>query len=604
MTSAATMTKRRFARPWLVLAAALAWAAVGSLAAANDDLLRLQEDPNQWVMPLGNYSAWNYSPLDQINTENVSQLTVAWAFPTGVVDVHQAQPLVVGDTMFVVTPKPNTVYALDLNTPGRIKWSYRAEQPELENVIACCGAHTRGFSYAEGKLFVNTLDGQVLALDAETGALVWQAQNADLAIAESMSSPPLIVHDNVIVGLSGADYGIRGHITAYDINTGERKWRWYEMGPNEEMGIGDRWTPFYDDDKVANPGLDTWFGDSWKTGGGSMWGYWSYDPELNLFYYPTGNCAPHNPDYRRDPATAPGLETYTNKYCASVMARDADTGELVWAYSLTPQDQWDYDEVAAFTLIDIEVDGQLRHAMIHPSRNGFMYVLDRATGELVVEPWKFQADVNWAERIDLATGRPIYNPDTIVYTDQDTALRCPSGGGNVEGGAYSPLTGLYYVPAKHGCGITRGVAGTYEPGKSYTLVSRVPSPAGALGDGHRTWFQALDPATGDIVWDTKYFDVTNQHQILATGGGLLFQGHDMGNFVAMDATTGEELWSFPTGTGFGGSAMTFVGPDGKQYVAVIGSRTPVHQEVAADDPPDAAARYVRPGSILYVFSLP
>jgi len=263
-------------------------------AFANEDALALQEDPNQWVMPNQNYAGWNHSALDQINTENVQDLELAWSFQTGVTDTHEAQPLVVGDTMYIVTPKPNTIYALDLTQQGAIKWSLRPESPnqEIATERGCCGAQTRGLTYAEGKLFFNSLDGRVFAVDAETGDVLWSEQNADLTIAETMAGPVLVANDLAIVGIMGGEYGVRGHITAYDMNTGERRWRMFSTGPDEEMGIGPRFKPFYADDKVEEPGVSTWHEDSWRLGGGTVWGWFTFDPDSNLFYYGTGNCAP------------------------------------------------------------------------------------------------------------------------------------------------------------------------------------------------------------------------------------------------------------------------------------------------------------------------
>jgi PQQ-dependent dehydrogenase (methanol/ethanol family) len=325
----------------LALAGMLLTALVAGAAFANENVAALQEDPTLWVMPNQNYEGWNYSPLDRISRHNVQNLRVAWAFQTGVTDSHEAQPLVIGNTMYVLTPKPNTLYSLDLTRQGFIKWSFAPEMDtERAGALACCGAQTRGLMYAEGKLFFNTLDGQLFAVNADDGTVVWEQQVADLDIGETTTTNPLVIGDNVIVGNEGGERGVRGWVAAYDIETGEENWKFYSTGPDDEMGIGERFEPFYADDQVEEPGVSTWYEDSWEHGGGTNWGYWTADLENNLFYYGTSNCSPWNPDYRRDPATAPGFDTYGNKYCASLLARDATTGELVWAYSLTPQDQW------------------------------------------------------------------------------------------------------------------------------------------------------------------------------------------------------------------------------------------------------------------------
>ena len=331
----------------------------GIAHAQEADLVSLQADPAQWVMPNGNYAAWNYSPLDQITVENVEELAVAWTLPLPILDSHQAAPLVVGDTMYVVTPKPNHVYALDLARDGVIRWEFRAELEDLELVTerACCGAQTRGLAYAGGKLYFNTLDGQAVALDAATGEMLWRDDPTDYPVSEVRTGAPLVAGRNVIFGVSGGDRGVRGHVTAYDIDTGEVRWRYHNLGPDEDVGIGPRFRPFYADDRIPNPALDSWFGDSWRLGGGAVWGWFSHDPELNYVYYGTGNCGPWNPDYRREWGVIEldehgGVAAYRNNYCASVLARDATTGELAWAYNVTPQDQWDLDEVSAGVLVD------------------------------------------------------------------------------------------------------------------------------------------------------------------------------------------------------------------------------------------------------------
>jgi len=574
----------------------------GGSALANSDLLELQQDPSQWAITGGGYAGMNYSALDQINRDNVDQLQVAWTFQTGVLDVHEAQTLVVDDTMYIATPKPNTIYALDLNDYGRIKWSYQANQPELQTAIqrACCGAQTRGFAYAEGMVLFNSLDGQVIALDAEDGTEVWNVQNGDLSVGETMSTAPLVAGNLVIVGVAGGEYGIQGHVTAYDLHTGEQAWRYYNTGPDDMMGITDRFQPFYAADQVEQPGLTTWYEDSWRRGGASIWGWFTYDPELNMFYYGTGNCAPWNPDYRRDPANAPGLDVYSNKYCAAAIARDATTGEMIWAYSITPQDMWDYDEPAVFMILDLEVEGEMRQALVHQSRNGFFYAWDRVTGELLAEPWQWTT-VNWAERIDMETGVPIYNPDQIAYTGHTNENVCPISAGPWEQQSYSPDTGLFYFTGHNSCFTTYTVVkGEYVPGQNYGLYSSGGfdrgSPMGIL--------YAADPITGEIAWQVETESVRNNRPLLTTAGGLLIQGTQLGDVKAFDSETGEELWNFRAGSSFRNSAMTYIGPDGRQYIAIIASSGPSTQQVAFDAPAGAEGRYSRAGSTLFVFALP
>lgn len=600
---------QRFNQRWrsVVLAVMVACLMVPA-ALANDELLSLQQDAAQWVMPNANYAGWNYSELDQVNADNVADLRVAWTFQTGVNDSHEGQVIVVGDTMYLLTPKPNVLYALDLTRDGVVKWSFAPDMPDLAQAIAsaCCGAQSRGVSYVDGKLLFNTLDGQLFGVDAENGEVLWRTEVVNLDIAETTTTAPLIIDDLAIIGVSGGEYGVRGWVAAFDINTGEQVWKWYNTGPDGEMGITDRFQPFYAADQVANPGESTWYGDSWRTGGGTVWGWWSYDPELNYFYYSTGNCGPWNPDYRRDPATAPDFETYSSKYCAGLLARDGTTGELIWGLSLTPQDQWDLDEPGGNPLVDLEIDGVMRQTIVKPARNGMFYVIDRVTGEYILEPWAFTS-VNWNVGFDMATGQPIMNDDKVMYTDVPVTNVCPwIAGRNWENDAYSPRTGLIYFTAVNVCGDFTAVEGDYRPGENYILTSFQGSYTGADYDWRKN-VMAVNPATGEIVWSEPWYGSGGgiwSKPIMSTAGDLIFQGTQEGEFVARDARTGERLWSFRTGTDFRNSPSTYIGPDGQQYVVVIGSGAPLNANLAVDAAEDAEARYRRASATVYVFSLP
>ena len=582
-----------------------------------------ESDPAQWVMPNANYAGWNYSALDQINVDNVQTLEMAWTMQLGIQDSHEASPLVIGDTMYIVTPKPNYVYALDLVRQGVIKWEFRPEIPDLETTVrsACCGAQTRGLTYADGRIFFATLDGQVFALDAETGDVIWRAENADITIGETVSTAPLVVQDKVVVGVAGGEFGVRGHVTAYSIDTGSFRWRYYSMGPNNEVGVGPRFDPFYPDDRLANPALDSWYGDSWRRGGGSVWGWFTFDPELNLFYYGTSNCSPWNPDYRREWGVVEldedgGLTGYRNNYCSSILARDADSGELIWAYNVTPQDQWDLDEPSAMVLIDLEIDGRQREALVHPGRNGFFYVFDRATGEMILEPWMFVYN-DLIQGVNMETGRPQYDIGKMMFTDladrqnyvpdaDDIAVGwCPGiAARNWQNDAFSPRTGLVYTSTSNTCGILRVIEGEYVPGDRYALRERggrAPSPPGEETVGE---LQANDPVTGETVWRVQWTSENNA-PVMATGGDLVFQGGPNEGVVrAFDARTGEIVWTFRTGSDFRNSPITYLGPDGRQYVAIIGSARGGNEQVTADTEPDDGARFRRVGTALYVFALP
>ena len=605
---------------WIPLLSLLCVLDVPEAAVAQEDSAG---DPAQWVMPNANYAGWNYSPLDQITVDNVEQLTMAWTTQLGIQDSYEASPLVIGDTMYIVTPKPNYVYALDLVRQGVIKWEFRPEIPDLETAVrsACCGAQSRGLAYADGRIFFATLDGQVFALDSETGEEIWRAENANIASGETVSAMPLLVGDKVIVGVAGGERGVRGHVTAYSTDTGRFRWRYYSMGPNNEVGIGSRFDPFYPDDRIPDPALDTWYGDSWRRGGGSVWGWFTYDPELNLFYYGTSNCGPWNPDYRREWGVVEldedgGLTGFRNNYCSSILARDANSGELIWAYNVTPQDQWDLDEPSANILVDLEIDGQPRKALVRAARNGFFYVFDRATGEMLLEPWMFVYN-DLIQGVNMETGRPRYDIGKIMFTDledrqkyvpdaEDTAVGwCPGiAARNWQNDAFSPRTGLLYTSTSNRCGMLRMIEGEYVPGQGYTLRERggrAPRPPNEEVVGE---LQANDPVAGETVWRIQW-TTANNAPVMATGGDLVFQGGPNEGVVrAFDARTGDIVWTFRTGSNFRNSPITYIGPDGRQYVAIIGSQRPGSVQVMPDAEPDAGARFRRAGSALYVFALP
>ena len=580
-------------------------------------------DASHWVMPNANYAGWNYSPLDQINVDNVENLMMAWTMQLGVQDSFEASPLVIGDTMYLVTPKPNHVYALDLTRQGAIKWEFRPEFADFETTVrsACCGAQTRGLAYADGRVFFVTLDGQVFSLDAETGEVIWRAENADISMGETVTAMPLVVNDKVIVGVAGGERGVRGHVTAYHIESGNLRWRYYSMGPNNEVGIGPRFAPFYPDDRLPNPALDTWYGDSWRRGGGTVWGWFTFDPALNLFYYGTANCGPWNPDYRRPWGVVEldedgGLTSFRNNYCASILARDADSGELIWAYNVTPQDQWDIDEPGLNILVDLEIDGRLQQTLIHPGRNGFFYVFDRTTGEMLLEPWSFVYN-DLIQGVNMETGRPRYDLGKIMFTDLEDRQRyvadaenvavgwCPGiAARNWQNDAYSPRTGLVYTPTSNECDFLRMVEGEYVPGNDYTLRERGGQAPRPPGEEHVAALQANDPVAGETVWRIDWNE-RNMAPVMATGGDVVFQGGaDKGVVRAFDARDGDILWTFRTGSGFRNSPITYLGPDGRQYVAIIGSQRSAAELITEGTDADAAARFRRAGSTLYVFALP
>ena len=562
-----------------------------SLVLANDELLRLQQDATQWVMPAKDYANTRYSSLSQITTANIKNLRPAWTFSTGVLRGHEGAPLVVGNTMYVHTPFPNSVYALDLAREGApMKWKYTPEQDPEVVAIACCDTVNRGLSYAEGKIFLPQLDTHVVALDAATGKELWKVKQGDYRRGETLTSAPLVVKDKVITGISGGEFGVRGFVTANDIYTGKRIWRMYSTGPEEEVGF---------------PGsLETWKGDQWKKGGGTTWGWYSYDPELDLLYHGTGNPGTWNPDQR------PG----DNKWSMTIFARDPDTGKAKWAYQKTPHDAWDYDGINENVLVDLKIEGKVRKVLVNFDRNGFSYTLDRETGELLMaEPFTY---VNWAKAIDMSTGKPIENPEKRTSSTKNTKNICPSamGGKNQQPVAYSPRTRLFYVPSNNLCMTYEGVEVKYQAGQPYVGAIVVSSPGPG---GHRGEFIAWDANTGKKVWGVKE-DLAAWGGALATAGDVVFYGTMEGWLKAVHAKTGEVLWKFKTPSGIIGNPITYVGPDGKQYVAILSgiggwSGIGIAAGIGAEDPAAGLGalgafgdvdRHSNLGGVLTVFSLP
>jgi PQQ-dependent dehydrogenase (methanol/ethanol family) len=547
-------------------------------------------EDKEWTKPNKNFASTRYSGLSEITSENVKNLKVAWTFSTGVLRGHEGGPLVVGSTMYVHTPFPDIVYALDLSKEGApVKWKYTPKQDPTVIPIACCDTVNRGLVFDDGRIFMNQLDTTTVALDAETGKEIWKVKQGDHKMGMTITAAPMVVKDKVISGISGGEFGVRGFVTANDVKTGKQIWRMYSTGPEAEVGF---------------PGSEeTWKGDEWKRGGGTTWGWYSYDPDLNLFYYGTGNPGSWNPDQR------PG----DNKYSMTIFARDPDTGRAKWAYQKTPHDAWDYDGINENVLLDTQVGGQARKVLVNFDRNGFVYTLDRATGELLqAEPF---VTVNWAKSIDLKTGKPVENPEKRTSASKNTKDICPSamGGKNQQPVAYSPKTNLLYVPANNLCMDYEGVQVKYQAGQPY-VGAIVVSHAGP--GGNRGEFMAWDPSTNKKVWGIKE-GLAAWGGALATAGDVVFYGTMEGWLKAVNAKTGEVLWKFKTPSGIIGNPMTYQGPDGKQYVAVLSgiggwSGIGVAAEMGADDPTAGlgalgafgdVGSFSNQGGVLTVFSL-
>ncbi|MFD2344833.1 PQQ-dependent dehydrogenase, methanol/ethanol family [Sinorhizobium terangae] len=543
-------------------------AALAGNAFANDELMKLSSDPKNWAMPTGDYANTRYSKLNQINKDNVKNLQVKWTFSTGVLRGHEGGPLVIGDVMYVHTPFPNTVYALDLKNDGKILWKYEPKQDANVIPIMCCDTVNRGPAYGDGKIILYQADTMVTALDAKTGKVAWQAQNGekiDGSLSESGTSAPMIVKDKVIVGISGAEFGVRGHVTAYNLSDGKRVWRAYSTGPDSETLIDPEKTTHLGKPVGKDSGMNTWEGEQWKTGGGTTWGWYSYDPKLNLIYYGTGNPSTWNPNQR------PG----DNRWSMTLMARDVDTGQAKWLYQMTPHDEWDFDGVNENILVDgMEINGQPRDVVVHFDRNGFGYTLDRATGELLVAK-KYDPTVNWATEVVMDPkseqyGRPqVVNEYSTEYNGEDVNTKgvCPAALGtkDQQPAAYSPKTKLFYVPTNHVCMDYEPYKVSYTAGQPYVgaTVNMYPTPKSHGGMGN---FIAWDAAKGEIVWSKpEQFSVWSG--ALATEGDVIFYGTLEGYIKAVD-TAGNELYKFKTPSGIIGNINTFE-HDGKQYIAVL-----------------------------------
>jgi alcohol dehydrogenase (cytochrome c) len=559
---------------------------------------------NEWTTPSGDLAMSRFSSLAQITAANVAQLKVTSTFSTGVLHGHEGNPLVVNNMMYVVTPFPNILYAIDLAQPGgAVKWIYQPRPSDRSEGIACCDVVNRGATYANGRIYYNTLDDHTVAVDAKTGKEVWNVTVGSIDIGETMTMAPLVIKNKVIVGNSGAELGVRGWVKALDAGSGKELWRAYSTGPDSDVRIGPNFKPFYPDHRGADLGVKTWSGEQWKLGGGTVWGWLSYDPELNLFYYGTANPGVWNPDMR------PG----DNKWSTTIFARDPDTGEARWAYQMTPHDAWDYDGVNENMLADIQVDGRTRKVLVHPDRNGFVYTLDRETGE-VITAGKF-VFTNWADSINRKTGRPVENPAFRSKQGVVTRGICPSstGGKDEPPGAFSPVTGWFYFPNTNDCMDYEGLEANYIAGTPYVGASvRMYAGPGGKRGGLNAW----DAAAGKAVWHIdENFPVWSG--VLATQGGVVFYGTMDGWFKAVDAKNGHELWKFKVGSGIVGNPITYLGPDGKQYVAVysgIGGwmGAVAFPDVSTSDPytglgvagaiPDIKKASAM-GGTLYVFSL-
>jgi len=558
---------------------ALAAFAVSGTAFGNAELIKLSQDPANFAMWGSDYTGNRYTDLDQINTENAGTLTPVWTMSTGVLRGHEGGPLVVGDTMWIATPFPNKVISINLADQS-INWLYEPTQDPKVIPVMCCDTVYRGLSYAPssatgGKpaIILQQADTKLVSLDAATGKVNWSVKNGDPSKGETNTNNPLVVKDKVITGISGGEFGVRGYASAYSAKNGKMVWRAYSTGPDDTM--------LMDPEKTIdaatmepvgeNSSLDTWEGDQWKLGGGTTWGWFSYDPKLNLVYYGTGNPSTWNPNQR------PG----DNKWSMTIMARDADTGMAKWVYQMTPHDEWDYDGVNEKILADLEIDGETVPTVVHFDRNGFAYTHNRETGELLVAE-KYDPAVNWATEIDMETGRPVqverYSTEA-AGEDTNVTNICPAalGSKDQQPAAFSPNTGLFYVPTNHICMDYEPYAVEYVAGQPYVgaTLSMFPGPnvitnpvnAQEAKQPRLGTFIAWDATTGKIKWSiAEPFAVWSG--ALATAGDVVFYGTLEGYVKAVDANSGEELYEFKTPSGIIGNINSWE-YDGRQYVGVL-----------------------------------
>jgi PQQ-dependent dehydrogenase (methanol/ethanol family) len=579
------------------------WAVVSALCAVP--AWAQPADEGDWRSAGKDAGLTRFSSLAQVTTANAAQLKLAFHYPTGLDRGHEAAPIVAENTMFVVGPYPNPVFAFDLAKPGfALKWKFEPKPEPSSQGVACCDTVNRGAAYADGRLFFNTLDNHTIALDAKTGTELWRTRLGEIKLGESMTMAPMVVKNKVLVGNSGGEFGVRGWISALDAATGKQLWRAYSTGPDQDVLIGPSFKPYYSSDKGKDLGVKTWPGEAWRIGGGTVWGFISYDAELDLIYHGTANPGPWNPEQR------PG----DNKWTAGLFARRPDTGEAVWFYQTSPHDLHDYDGVNESILVDLDLPGGRRKVLLRPDRNGYLYVMDRASGQ-VLSATPF-AHITTSTGVDLQTGALKYNPAKNPRPGETTRSICPASPGakDWQPAAWSPRTRLLYIPHQNLCQDALNYQASYIAGTPF-VGADVKMYAGP--GGHRGVFAAWDPVNSRKVWEIQErFPVWSG--ALVTAGDVAFYGTMDGFFKAVDARTGKLLWQHKTESGVIGQPVTFKAGDGRQYVAVLaGVGGWSGAIVSADlDPRDGTAALgfvnamrdlpsvTKKGGHVYVFALP
>ena len=534
-------------------------------------IIGADNEPHNWLAHGRTWSEQRFSPLTEVNDTNVSELGLAWHFDLDTARGQQATPIVVDGVMYT-TSAWSKVQVLDART-GELKWQFDPEVPKEWDAKACCGVQNRGVAVWKGRVFVGTLDGRLIALNAETGDVEWEVQTTDRNQSYSITGAPRVVKDKVVIGNGGAEYGVRGYVTAYDTETGEQAWRFYTVPGNPADGF---------EDETMEMAAGTWTGEWWSQGGGgTAWDSMAYDPDLNLLYIGTGNGSPW-PRALRSP------DGGDNLFLCSIVAINADTGEYAWHYQTVPGDTWDYTSVQHMILADMEIDGRERRVIMQAPKNGFFYVIDRATGELISA--ENFAPANWATHIDLETGRPVETPGAR-YDETLTAMKIvpgPSGAHNWMPMSYNPDTGLVYLPARQissnyrldqnfaarPVGFNTGLNGWDD----FDEINDLPPE---FGPDRRERLLAWDPVRQEEVWRVELNKVNNGG-VLSTAGNLVFQGNTDEVIAAYNAETGERLWMADSQTAITAPPMTY-SVDGEQYVAVVAGWGAVNALIGGPD---------------------
>ena len=562
-------------------------------------------DDGQWSMPSKNYASTRFSDLKEITTSNVKTLTADFTFSLAVNKGQEAAPIVVDNTMYIVTAFPNYVYALDLTKAGApLKWRFAPNPSAAAQGEACCDVVNRGGTVDNGKYIFNTLDGQTIALDVKTGKPIWRTQLGNLNKGETMTMAPTVAKGKVYVGNSGGEMGVRGWLVALDEDTGNLKWRAYSAGPDVDVLIGADFKQPYPSDQGKDLGVRSWPPQAYLIGGGTVWGWVNYDAELDAIYYGVGNPGPWNADQR------PG----DNHWTAGIFSRDPATGAARWHYQYTPHDEHDYDGINEQILLDMPFAGKMQKVLVHLDRHGYVYVIERTTGTVLsADPF---GPVNSSQGVDLQTGKLIVNPAKQTKLGETVRNICPtaSGAKDWNPSSFSPQTGLIYIPHENMCMDWMSTQVNYIASTPYVgaEVHMKPGPGGNRGE-----LTAWDPVQRSPVWQIKEnFPIWSG--TVVTAGDIVFYGTMEGWFKALNAKTGELLWRFKVDSGIISQPISYRGPDGHQYIAVLSGVGGWSGAIVSGpvDPRDGTAalgminvmsdlpKYTTAGGTLYVFSLP